>query len=126
MLCEPLPVIFAAGTWFPNAIHDVVQLPRWLVMSFPTCPCSRNTLTLSSVPATTSKSTGSDTTSATFGTLNPGAPENVSGTTFFRSTAGELATPPSGHASATAVMGSVVVPNAFESRRRMRDVFAVM
>ena len=94
-------------------------------MSFPTCPSSRNTLTLSSVPATTLKSTGSDTTSAPFGTLNVDAPENVSGTTVFESTAGEPPTSPSGRASVTAVMGIVVVPNAFRGRGRMRDAFAV-
>ena len=63
---------------------------------------------------------------APFGTLNPGPPENVSGTTVFESTAGEpAAPPPSGRASVTAVMGSVVVPNAFGGHGRMRDAFTV-
>ena len=94
-------------------------------MAFPTWPPARNMLIDSSVCGFTSKSMGSDTTSAPFGIVNDGDPLNVSVCSVFVSIAGFPGVPPSGRAMVAPVMGKFVAPNAFEMRRRMYDSAAI-
>lgn len=94
-------------------------------MSLVTWPSSRNMVMLSSVPALTSKSIGSETTSAPFGIVKDGEPLNVNVFRVLVSIAGMPGTPPNGRAMVTAVMGRSVMPNAFDMRRRMWGEVAV-
>lgn len=78
-------------------------------------------LIVSSVCAFTLISIGSDTTNAAFGISNDDAPLNVTFCSVLVSIALLPVAPLDGRAMVTAVMGSVVGPNAFEMRRRIRE-----
>lgn len=100
------------------------------MISFPACPDARYKLTVNSVPATTSISTGSDTTNAAFGTKKPGAPPKVKVFSVVVSIAGLPAPlsallPLKGFARVTAVIGRSVGPKEFDKRRRIREDVAV-
>ncbi len=111
--------------WSPCTRYDVVREPGWEVSASEAWPRAVYAVTVSSDPARSSKSSGSETIWAPTGTVVASRPAKVTRRRLPGSTALTPALPSRGRATVTAVSGSGVSPYALEKRSRMRGPPAV-
>src|SRR5690606_37254053 len=110
-----------ASTWLPASRYEVVREPGCEVSPGVACPSAMYTVTVRLLRGAKGKSSGSETICAPTGITTLVRPWKVTGTALWGSMADTPACPPAGSATVTAVIGRGAVPNAFDSRSRIRE-----